>query len=156
MKRKNQRMLFVAAGLSILAFAGVLAFFALGNNVRFFYSPGDLRKLSAPPSGDFHLGGLVAKGSVRRDNDMKLHFTITDGAASVPVIYDQAKYGLVPDLFAEGQGAVAEGELRPDGTFVAERVLAKHDEKYMPPEVAAALKRNGEWKRGQQPAEQAP
>ncbi len=148
MKRKTQRMIFLGAGLAILAFAGVLAFFAMGDNVRFFYSPGDLRRLDAPPSGAFHLGGLVKEGSVRRDG-MVLRFVVTDGAAEMPVAYDQTRYGLVPDLFAEGQGAVAEGALGADGTFVATRVLAKHDETYMPPEVTDALKRSGEWQRGE-------
>jgi cytochrome c-type biogenesis protein CcmE len=152
MKRKTQRMLFAVAGLGILGFAGVLAWFAIGDNVRFFYSPGDLKQLSAPPSGEFHLGGLVEKGSVRKDDDMRLHFVVTDGVGSVPVVYDQTEHGLVPDLFAEGQGAVAEGELGADGTFVANRVLAKHDENYMPPQVADALKRSGEWQRGQEDA----
>jgi cytochrome c-type biogenesis protein CcmE len=149
MKRKTQRMIYVGAGLAILAFAGALAFFAMGDNVRFFYSPGDLRKLSAPPSEAFHLGGLVKPGSVHKDNRMVLRFTVTDGAWDVPVVYDQTEHGLVPDLFAEGQGAVAEGKLGGDGTFVATRVLAKHDEKYMPPEVTDALKRSGEWQRGE-------
>jgi cytochrome c-type biogenesis protein CcmE len=149
MKRKTQRMMFVGAGLSLLAVAGALVFFAIGDNVRFFYSPGDLARLSAPPSGSFHLGGLVKDGSVARDG-MVLRFTVADGAAEVPVVYDQGAHGLVPDLFAEGQGAVAEGALGADGVFVAQRVLAKHDENYMPPEVADALKRSGEWRRGQQ------
>ena len=147
MKRKTQRMIYVGVGLAILAFAGALAFFALGDNVRFFYSPGDLRKMSGPPAGSFHLGGLVKPGSVRKDG-MTMRFVVTDGVSDVPVMYDQTKYGLVPDLFAEGQGAVAEGTLGDDGTFVASRVLAKHDEKYMPPEVTDALKRSGEWQRG--------
>ena len=147
MKRKTQRMIFVGAGLAILAFAGALAFFAMGDNVRFFYSPGDLRKLAAPPSASFHLGGLVKQGSVRKDDGMVLHFTVTDGVDEVPVVYDQTEHGLVPDLFAEGQGSVAEGRMGADGTFVATRVLAKHDEKYMPPEVTDALKRSGEWQR---------
>jgi len=149
MKRKTQRMIYVGAGLGILAFAGALAFFAMGDNVRFFYSPGDLRKLAAPPSDSFHLGGLVKRGSVHKDNEMVMRFVVTDGASDVPVVYDQTEHGLVPDLFAEGQGAVAEGRLGDDGTFVATRVLAKHDEKYMPPEVADALKRSGEWRRGE-------
>ncbi len=147
MKRKTQRMLFVAAGLAILGFAGALVFFAIGDNVRFFYSPGDLKQLAAAPSGSFHLGGLVKEGSVRREDGMIVHFTVTDMAAEVPVVYDQTEHGLVPDLFAEGQGAVAEGELGADGVFVATRVLAKHDENYMPPEVTDALKRSGEWQR---------
>jgi len=148
MKRKTQRMIYVGAGLVILAFAGVLAFFAMGDNVRFFYSPGDLKQLASPPAQSFHLGGLVKAGSVHKDNEMVLRFTVTDGAAEVPVVYDQTEHGLVPDLFAEGQGAVAEGRLGADGTFVATRVLAKHDENYMPPEVTDALKRSGEWQRG--------
>lgn len=149
MKRKTQRMIYVGAGLTILAFAGVLAFFAMGDNVRFFYSPGDLSKLASPPAQSFHLGGLVKPGSVHKDNEMTMRFTLTDGASEVPVVYDQTEHGLVPDLFAEGQGAVAEGKLGDNGTFVATRVLAKHDEKYMPPEVADALKRSGEWQRGE-------
>ncbi len=149
MKRKTQRMIYLGAGLGILAFAGLLAFYALGDNVRFFYSPGDLRKLASPPETSFHLGGLVKPGSVHKDNEMVMRFVVTDGASEVPVVYDQTEHGLVPDLFAEGQGAVAEGRLGDDGTFVATRVLAKHDEKYMPPEVADALKRSGEWRRGE-------
>jgi cytochrome c-type biogenesis protein CcmE len=149
MKRKTQRMIFVGAGLAILAIAGALAFFAMGDNVRFFYSPGDLRKLESPPTQSFHLGGLVKAGSVHKDNEMVMRFVLTDGASDVPVVFDQTAHGLVPDLFAEGQGAVAEGKMGADGTFVATRVLAKHDEKYMPPEVADALKRSGEWQRGE-------
>ena len=149
MKRKTQRMIYVGTGLAILAFAGALAFFAIGDNVRFFYSPGDLRTLSAPPAASFHLGGLVKPGSVSKDNNMLMRFVLTDGVSDVPVVYDQTAHGLVPDLFAEGQGAVAEGDMGADGTFVATRVLAKHDEKYMPPEVANALKRSGEWQRGE-------
>jgi cytochrome c-type biogenesis protein CcmE len=148
MKRKTQRMIFVGAGLAILAIAGALAFFAMGDNVRFFYSPGDLRKLESPPTQSFHLGGLVKAGSVHKDNEMVMRFVLTDGASDVPVVFDQTAHGLVPDLFAEGQGAVAEGNMGADGTFVATRVLAKHDENYMPPEVADALKRSGEWQRG--------
>lgn len=148
MKRKTQRMIFVGAGLAILAIAGALAFFAMGDNVRFFYSPGDLRKLESPPTQSFHLGGLVKAGSVHKDNEMVMRFVLTDGASDVPVVFDQTAHGLVPDLFAEGQGAVAEGKMGADGTFVATRVLAKHDENYMPPEVADALKRSGEWQRG--------
>ena len=148
MKRKTQRMIFVGAGLAILAIAGALAFFAMGDNVRFFYSPGDLRKLESPPTQSFHLGGLVKAGSVHKDNEMVMRFVLTDGASDVPVVFDQTAHGLVPDLFAEGQGAVAEGNMGADGTFVATRVLAKHDETYMPPEVADALKRSGEWQRG--------
>ena len=148
MKRKTQRMIFVGAGLAILAIAGALAFFAMGDNVRFFYSPGDLRKLESPPTQSVHLGGLVKAGSVHKDNEMVMRFVLTDGASDVPVVFDQTAHGLVPDLFAEGQGAVAEGNMGADGTFVATRVLAKHDENYMPPEVADALKRSGEWQRG--------
>lgn len=149
MKRKTQRMIFVGAGLAILAIAGALAFFAMGDNVRFFYSPGDLRKMTSPPGVSFHLGGLVKPGSVHKDNEMVMRFVLTDGASDMPVVFDQTAHGLVPDLFAEGQGAVAEGKMGADGTFVATRVLAKHDEKYMPPEVADALKRSGEWQRGE-------
>jgi cytochrome c-type biogenesis protein CcmE len=153
MKRKTQRMLFVGAGLVILAFAGALAFFAMGDNVRFFYSPGDLQKLAAPPSGPFHLGGLVKPGSVHKGDKLVMRFVLTDGKVETPVVYDQTEHGLVPDLFAEGQGAVAEGRIGADGIFVATRVLAKHDEKYMPPEVADALKRSGEWQRGESGAQ---
>jgi cytochrome c-type biogenesis protein CcmE len=145
MKRKTQRLMFVTMGLVILGIAAGLVLFAVGDNLRFFMSPSELQAAEEKPTGPFRMGGLVIDGSLSREVDMRVRFAITDGVADIAVQYDQQAHGLLPDLFREGQGVVVEGRLGNDGAFVADRVLAKHDETYMPKEVADALKRSGHW-----------
>ena len=119
---------------------------ALKDNVLYFYSPSDLATKHVADGVAFRIGGLVAKGSVVHGPSADVRFVVTDGRASVPVLFR----GVLPDLFREGQGVVALGALGPDGVFNASEVLAKHDERYMPPEVVDALKRSGRWKEGEQ------
>ena len=137
--KKKRRLYILLAALLGLGTATALVLTAFQDNLVFFYSPTDVKQR---PTGDraFRLGGLVETGSVARQADgVTVFFKVTDFANTVPVTYR----GLLPDLFREGQGVVAEGRLRPDGLFEAREVLAKHDEKYMPPEVSDALKRSG-------------
>jgi cytochrome c-type biogenesis protein CcmE len=136
-------MIVVLAGLAALGVASALVLSAFQDNLVFFHSPSDLAAEPIPPERVFRLGGLVEEGSVTRDGNT-IRFRVTDLAQSVPVSYS----GLLPDLFREGQGVVAEGRLTADGRFVASNVLAKHDENYMPPEVADSLKRAGHWQPG--------
>ena len=125
----------------MLSVATALVLFAFNKNIVFFYSPTDLLAQPQPAGQGFRLGGLVEQGSVAQDGTT-IRFRITDKKNTLMVVYR----GVLPDLFREGQGVVVEGSLAPDGSFTASSVLAKHDEKYMPPEVAAALKKNGEWR----------
>jgi cytochrome c-type biogenesis protein CcmE len=145
MKRKTQRLYFVGAGLLLLSIATALVVYALDDNLRFFMSPSDLTAEGERPDGAFRMGGLVAENSFTEDEAMVTGFTVTDGAADIRVVYDQQAHGLLPNLFREGQGVVVEGKLDATGTFIADRVLAKHDENYMPKEVAEALKESGHW-----------
>jgi cytochrome c-type biogenesis protein CcmE len=139
MTRKKRRMYMLGLAMLGLGSATALALTAFQDNLVFFYSPSDL-KVQQVGARNFRLGGLVETGSVHKLPDGRtIEFRVTDGAATVPVTYG----GIVPDLFREGQGVVAEGRMGPDGTFAARELLAKHDEKYMPPEVADALKRAG-------------
>jgi cytochrome c-type biogenesis protein CcmE len=132
----------ILGGLAIVGLAVGLALFGLSDSVTFFYSPSDLAEKHVAPGQRFRLGGLVEKGSVTRGkNEVEIHFRVTDNAKTVPVIYK----GVLPDLFSEGQGVITEGRLDASGTFIADSVLAKHDENYMPPEVAASLKKKGMW-----------
>ncbi|MSP51017.1 MAG: cytochrome c maturation protein CcmE [Alphaproteobacteria bacterium] len=143
MKRKHKRLTFVAVGMALLAVAVALMLVVFEGSVVFFYSPTDVKEKQVPPEKRFRLGGLVEEKSVAKASDgLTTTFRVTDLANVVTVTYR----GLLPDLFREGQGVVAEGKLRPDGVFVASEVLAKHDETYMPPEVADALKKGGQWK----------
>ncbi|HEX3666436.1 MAG TPA: cytochrome c maturation protein CcmE [Rhizomicrobium sp.] len=143
MNRKKQRRLwFVAALLAASIGGAALVIAALKDNVLYFYSPSDLQSRNVNPGIAFHLGGLVKPGSVKRGPGAEVQFIVTDGHAQVPVTYS----GVLPDLFREGQGVVAAGELETSGEFDANEVLAKHDERYMPPEVVDALKRAGRWK----------
>jgi len=145
MKPKHKRLAIILSGLIVLGGAVGLALSALNDNIVFFYGPSDLAKMAVAPDRSIRVGGLVEQGSVVHEPDGKtIHFTITDGTNAVPVIYT----GLLPDLFREGQGVVAQGTLQ-NHEFMAREVLAKHDEKYMPPEVADALKRSGEWQRNE-------
>ncbi len=143
MKRKHRRLAFVAAAMVALGAAAALVLVAFEDSLVFFYSPSDLAEKDLPEGRRVRLGGLVEEGSVRRLADgLTVEFRVTDLAAAVPVVYT----GVLPDLFREGQGVVTEGVLRADGVFKADGVLAKHDETYMPPEVAEALKRSGQWR----------
>ena len=134
MKPKQQRLVLLIAALGALAGAGALAASALGETATYFYSPSDVLAKGVPAGQAIRLGGLVEVGSVRREG-ATIMFRITDNAEESTVRYT----GIVPDLFREGQGVIAEGKFVADGAFVADSVLAKHDEKYMPPEVAGAL-----------------
>jgi cytochrome c-type biogenesis protein CcmE len=149
MTRKRRRMLYLVVGLVLLGSATALVLSAFQDSLVFFYSPTDLLAKPQAAGRDVRLGGLVEKGSVVREGDgLTIRFRVTDLKKSLLVAYK----GVLPDLFREGQGVVVEGRLLPDGSFRASEVLAKHDEKYMPPEVARALKANGEWRpQGQQP-----
>jgi cytochrome c-type biogenesis protein CcmE len=117
----------------------VLVLFALEDSIVFFHTPSDVAEGRMAPERRFRLGGLVAKGSLKRGAGTKVSFDVTDTLKTVPVSYD----GILPDLFREGQGVVAEGRIGPGGVFEADSVLAKHDENYMPPEVAKALREKG-------------
>ena len=140
MTRKRRRLYLVLAGMLALGGAVALVLTAFQDNLVFFYSPSDVVQREIPPDRRFRIGGLVQPGSVQKDG-MTTQFEVTDTAHAVKVTFT----GMVPDLFREGQGVVAQGRLRADGVFVATEVLAKHDETYMPPEVVDALKRTGNW-----------
>ena len=144
MKRKQQRMLFLGALVACFAVATVLVLIALEDTVTFFYSPSSLAEASGIAGTEIRLGGLVVEGSVLRSGDgLTTTFDLTDGLASTTVVH----VGILPDLFREGQGIVARGTLdQATGVFQAVEVLAKHDETYMPPEVAEALKESGYWR----------
>ena len=144
MKPKRRRLVFVVAGMLLLGAAAGLVLYAMNDSLVFFYSPSDLATKDVPPGRTLRLGGLVETGSVERDGGTTVHFRVTDMAETVPVVYT----GILPDLFREGQGVVAQGTLGPDGVFVAIEVLAKHDENYMPKEVVDALKKSGQWQEG--------
>jgi cytochrome c-type biogenesis protein CcmE len=143
-RKARRRLAVVAVAAAILASAAGLAFYALGGAVSFFYSPSQAYAAHVPPGRTIELGGLVAKGSVVKRPDGDVAFIIADHAATSRVSY----HGDLPDLFREGQGVVTKGAYRDDGVFEATQVLAKHDEKYMPREVTAALKASGEWRGG--------
>jgi cytochrome c-type biogenesis protein CcmE len=148
MTRKRRRLYAVVGGLALLGVATALVLVAFNDNLVFFYSPTDLVEKHVPPERRLRIGGLVEEKSVARvPGSPTVNFRVTDGAHTVAVTYT----GQLPDLFREGQGVVAEGKLRPDGTFQASEVLAKHDENYMPKEVADALKKSGHWQYGQEP-----
>jgi cytochrome c-type biogenesis protein CcmE len=130
MKRRHQRIVFVAFAVCSLSIAAALVLKAFNRNLVFYFTPSQVAAKEAPVSREFRLGGLVVQGSLRRDADgLTTRFTVTDTVLSIPVIYR----GILPDLFKEGRGCVAQGKIGADGTFYAEQVLAKHDENYMPP-----------------------
>ena len=136
MKRRHKRIGIIIAGLAGLSLAAVLALNAFQNNLVFFFSPTQVAAKEAPVNRTFRIGGLVEEGTLKRDGDgLTVRFTVTDTAASIPVVYK----GILPDLFKEGRGCVAQGRLGDDGVFQAEEVLAKHDENYMPPEAGEAI-----------------
>lgn len=140
--KARRRLWIVAAVAPVLALAVGLSLFAMRDSVTFFFSPSEATAESAPAGRVVRLGGLVEEGSVSRDAGGQVLFAITDNAATTRVIYD----GDLPDLFAEGEGVVAQGVFLPDRSFQATQVLAKHDETYMPREVSDRLKARGEWR----------
>lgn len=146
MRRRDQRLIVIILAGAMLAVAAVLVFIGLSSSVAYFVAPSELAE-KAQPGARLRLGGLVAEGSVAHQPDGSIRFTVTDGAGDVDVIYS----GVLPDLFKEGQGVVAEGQWAPGEPFRADRLLAKHDETYMPREVTEALKQRGEWKGDSEP-----
>jgi cytochrome c-type biogenesis protein CcmE len=142
MTRKQRRLSLIGAALGVLALAVALVLVALKDSIVFFNSPTDLVEKQIKPGTRIRIGGLVKEGTVQRGDSLAVRFDVTDGKSTVVVAYQ----GLLPDLFREGQGVVAEGTLDAAGTFRADNVLAKHDETYMPKEVADALKKQGHWK----------
>ena len=142
MTRKQRRGVLIGSCLAVLGVAVGLVLFAMRDSIVFFYSPSEVAKMQIAPGRRFRLGGLVEAGSVVRGEGTAIRFVVTDRAQTLLVTYT----GVLPDLFREGQGVVAEGMLEPDGIFHADSVLAKHDEKYMPLEVAKKLKEQGVWR----------
>ena len=142
MTRKQRRFALIACGVSVLAVAVFLVLFAMKDAIVFFNSPSDIVEKHVAPGARIRLGGLVSPGSVTRGDALAVRFEVTDGNRAIAVTYQ----GVLPDLFREGQGVVAEGVLDGAGVFKADNVLAKHDETYMPKEVADALKKQGHWK----------
>ncbi|WP_072376944.1 cytochrome c maturation protein CcmE [Hyphomicrobium sp. NDB2Meth4] len=139
MTRKQRRGVLIGVGVGVLMLAVGLVLFALRDSIVFFHTPSDLAEKPIAVGQRFRLGGLVADGSVKRGQGTKVDFVVTDTLKTVPVEYE----GVLPDLFKEGQGVVAEGKFNDGGVFIADSVLAKHDENYMPPEVAKALEAKG-------------
>ncbi len=142
MTRKQRRLVLIGGSLGVLALAAGLVLTALKDSIVFFNSPTDVVQKSIKPGSRIRLGGLVKPGSLQRGDQLAVRFEVTDGNNAIPVQYQ----GILPDLFREGQGVIAEGTLEPGGSLKADAVLAKHDEKYMPKEVADALKKQGHWK----------
>jgi len=145
MKRKQRRLVLIGASLGVLGVAAALVLNALRDSIVFFNSPTDVVEKSQPPGTRMRIGGLVKPGSIQRGDNLLVQFAVTDGKTDIPVRYQ----GIVPDLFREGQGVVAEGKIELGGTFAADTVLAKHDERYMPREVVDALKQSGHWQEGE-------
>ena len=142
MKPKHKRLIFVGLGVGLLGLAAILVLSALKDSVVFFHTPSELAEKPVSADQRLRIGGLVEEGSVLRGDGAQVRFRVTDLAHTVAIFYE----GILPDLFREGQGVVVEGRMR-DGVLVADQVLAKHDENYMPPEVADALKQSGQWQR---------
>ncbi|RTZ71528.1 MAG: cytochrome c maturation protein CcmE [Gammaproteobacteria bacterium] len=137
MKARHKRLGFLIVGLVVLGLAATLVLKALDSNLSYFFSPTEVAEHKAPENHVFRLGGLVQPGSLERGKELTVRFVVTDNAHEVKVAYT----GILPDLFKEGQGVIAQGRMGPDGVFIADEVLAKHDENYMPPEVAEALEK---------------
>jgi cytochrome c-type biogenesis protein CcmE len=141
MTRKQRRLVLIGGSIGVLALAVGLVLNALNGAIVFFNSPTDIKEKQIAAGTRIRVGGLVKDGSVQRGENMRIRFEVTDGKSDVPVKFQ----GIVPDLFREGQGVVAEGKLEPGGILDADTVLAKHDERYMPKEVVDALKKSGRW-----------
>ena len=136
MKKRHKRIAFIVASLAALGLATWLVLGAFRQNLVFFFSPTQVATKEAPVNKTFRIGGLVENGSLKRENDgLTIRFTVTDTANTIPVVYK----GIMPDLFKEGRGCVAQGRIGSDGVFYADQIMAKHDENYMPPEAARAL-----------------
>jgi cytochrome c-type biogenesis protein CcmE len=136
MKKRHKRIVFIVTSLAALGLATWLVLGAFRNNLVFFFSPTQVAAKEAPVGRTFRIGGLVEAGSLKRDTDgLTIRFAVTDTATTLPVVYK----GILPDLFKEGRGCVAQGKVGPDGVFYADQIMAKHDENYMPPEAARAL-----------------
>jgi len=142
MTRKQRRLVMIGGSLTVLALAAALVLNALRDSIVFFSTPSMVAEKHVPAGRRFRLGGLVQPGSLARGENLQVTFKVSDGDATLPVSFK----GILPDLFREGQGVVAEGALDSAGIFKADTVLAKHDETYMPKEVADALKKQGHWK----------
>lgn len=142
MTRKQRRLVLIGAAMLVLATATGLVLNAMRDSIVFFSTPAEVEAKHIAPGKRFRLGGMVRPGSIARDDNLVVKFDVTDGNQTIPVAYR----GALPDLFREGQGVVAEGKLDAAGVFVADTVLAKHDETYMPKDVADALKKQGHWK----------
>jgi cytochrome c-type biogenesis protein CcmE len=142
MTRKQRRGILIGTCLAVLGVAVGLVLYAMRDSIVFFYTPSEVAKMGIAPGTRFRLGGLVETGSVVRGEGTSVRFAVTDKTSTLPVPYT----GVLPDLFREGQGVVTEGTIEPDGVFHADNVLAKHDETYMPPEVAQKLKEQGVWR----------
>ena len=142
MTRKQKRMAFIAGGFVILGLSAILVLTALRDSIVFFFSPTEIVEKNPAQDQHIRMGGLVEEGSVKRGDSEEVTFAVTDLSNLVTVRF----MGILPDLFEEGQGVVVEGKMNGEGVFVASEVLAKHDENYMPPEVADALKKSGKWK----------
>jgi cytochrome c-type biogenesis protein CcmE len=138
MTPRRKRLAWILAGLAVVATAVGLVLYALSSNIVFFFTPTQVARNEAPQGRAFRIGGLVEPGSIKREG-LDVSFRVTDNAQTIPVVYR----GTLPDLFKEGKGVVAQGSIGPDGVFKAAEVLAKHDENYMPPEAAEALKQAG-------------
>jgi cytochrome c-type biogenesis protein CcmE len=142
MTRKQRRLVLIGSAVAVLGLAAALVLTALNDSIVFFNSPTDVVEKNLKPGVRFRLGGLVKTGTVVRGEDLAVRFALTDGNREITVAYK----GILPDLFREGQGVVTEGTLDQAGTFTADAVLAKHDENYMPKDVADSLKKQGHWK----------
>ena len=145
MSRTQRSLTLIGIGGAVDAVAVGLVLSAMRDSIVFFHSPTEVAEGKLTPGKRIRIGGLVEPGSVQRGSDLRIGFKVTDGKSTVPVSYQ----GIVPDLFREGQGVVAEGMLEPDGAVKADTVLAKHDERYMPREVVDALKKAGRWQEGE-------
>ena len=149
MTPRQKRLAWILIGVALVAAAVGLVLFALKNNVSLYFTPTQVYNKEAPQERNFRIGGMVEEGSVKRENDgLTVNFRITDTANSMPVVYK----GILPDLFKEGKGVVAQGKLNADNVFVAEEVLAKHDENYMPPEAMHAIEEAQKAQGAAQPA----
>ena len=144
MTRKQRRLTLIGTAVGVLALALGLVLYAMRGNIAYFHAPSEVAANGVQPGTRFRLGGLVKEGSIKRDGQL-ITFEVADAQTALPVRYQ----GLLPDLFREGQGVIAHGVLEPSGVFRADTVLARHDEAYMPREVADALKKQGHWQ-GQQ------